>query len=177
MAPAQPSLLIGLVLLAFSAAGLKSPSAAEPALAIGLDVPAPQDSAGGTIVADVNDDRKPDLLAKQRDVWNLRASLTWRGSLSHLDAVSRRISLTIRGKWVSAAAVGTRRARVHRSAVVLLDRCGPQLILQIVTIPANVISQQTRSQTARMPAGGLELKLQGDRAMAIARPSGGRTEG
>ena len=62
MAPPQPSLLIGLVLLALSAAGLKSPSAAEPALAIRLDVPAPQDSAVGTIVADVNDDRKPDLL-------------------------------------------------------------------------------------------------------------------
>jgi hypothetical protein len=103
--PAQPSLLIGFVLLALSAAGLKSPSAVEPALAIRLDVPAPQDSAGGTIVADVNDDRKPDLLAKQRDVWNLRASLTWRGSLRHLDAVSRRISLTILRKWVSAAAV------------------------------------------------------------------------
>ena len=36
--------------------------AESPALNIQLDIPAPQDSAGGVIVADVNDDQRPDFL-------------------------------------------------------------------------------------------------------------------
>jgi len=54
-------MLLALVTLV-ALTGHEQSRAEEPSVRIRLDIPAPRDSAGGIMVADVNDDGKPDFM-------------------------------------------------------------------------------------------------------------------